>query len=68
MGRTAFFTNVSVITKTDCGNVPDYRRLRKHVATHSRILAWKIPWTGKPGRLQSMGSDMTEHTLTHTQT
>ena len=25
------------------------------VATHSSILAWKIPWTEEPGRLQSMG-------------
>ena len=29
--------------------------LEKEIATHSSILAWKIPWTGKPGRLQSMG-------------
>ena len=26
------------------------------MATHSRILAWKIPWTEEPSRLQSMGS------------
>ena len=26
------------------------------VATHSSILAWRIPWTEEPGRLQSMGS------------
>ena len=26
------------------------------MATHSRILAWRIPWTKKPGGLQSMGS------------
>ena len=30
--------------------------LEEEMATHSRILAWKIPWTEKPGRLQSMGS------------
>ena len=33
------------------------------MATHSRILAWKIPWTEEPGGLQSMGSqelDLTE--------
>ena len=29
--------------------------LEKEMATHSSILAWKIPWTEKPGRLQSMG-------------
>ena len=37
--------------------------LEKEMATHSRILAWKIPWTEKPGRLQSMRLqelDMTE--------
>ena len=39
------------------------------MATHSSILAWKTPWTEKPGRLQSMGlqeSGMTEqlHLLT----
>ena len=30
--------------------------LEKEMATHSSILAWKIPWTEKPGRLPSMGS------------
>ena len=37
--------------------------LEKEMATHSSILAWKIPWTVEPGGLQSMGSegsDMTE--------
>ena len=29
--------------------------LEKKMATHSSILAWKIPWTEEPGRLQSMG-------------
>ena len=34
------------------------------MATHSSILAWRIPWTEEPGRLQSMGSkksDTTKH-------
>ena len=30
--------------------------LEKETATHSRILAWKIPWVEEPGELQSMGS------------
>ena len=37
--------------------------LEKGMATHSSTLAWRIPWTEEPGRLQSMGSyrvDMTE--------
>ena len=29
--------------------------LEEGIATHSSILAWKIPWTEEPGRLQSMG-------------
>ena len=29
--------------------------LEKEMAAHSSILAWKIPWTEEPGRLQSMG-------------
>ena len=29
--------------------------LEEEMATHSRILAWEIPWTEEPGRLQSMG-------------
>ena len=36
--------------------------LEKEMATHSSVLAWEIPWTEEPGRLQTMGlqeSDMT---------
>ena len=33
-----------------------FHALEKEMATHSRILAWEIPWTEEPGRLQSMGS------------
>jgi len=29
--------------------------LEKEMATHSSILAWRIPWTKEPGRLQSIG-------------
>ena len=32
------------------------------MATHSSTLAWKIPWTEEPGRLQSMGSLRVGHT------
>ena len=35
--------------------------LEKETATHSSTLAWKIPWTGEPGRLQSMGSQRVRH-------
>ena len=40
--------------------------LEEETATHSSILAWKIPWTEEPGRLQSVGSqrvDTTERLL-----
>ena len=39
--------------------------LEEGMATHSSILAWRIPWTKEPGRLQFRGckeSDMTKHT------
>ena len=32
------------------------RPLEKGKATHSSIMAWRIPWTEEPGELQSMGS------------
>ena len=35
--------------------------LEKGMATHSSILAWKIPWTEEPGRLQSLGSQRVGH-------
>ena len=35
--------------------------LEKEMATHSTILAWKIPWVEEPGRLQSMGSQRVGH-------
>ena len=41
-------------------NDPD-NLLEKAMAPHSSTLAWKIPWTEEPGRLQSMGSLRVEH-------
>ena len=35
--------------------------LEKEMTTHFSILAWKIPWLEKPGRLQSMGSQTVGH-------
>ena len=35
--------------------------LEKEMATHSSVLAWKIPWIEEPGRLQSMGSQRVGH-------
>ena len=36
--------------------------LKKEMATHSSILAWKIPWTEEPGGLPSMGSQRINRT------
>ena len=35
--------------------------LEKGLAIHSRTIAWKIPWTEEPGRLQSLGSQRVGH-------
>ena len=37
--------------------------LEGEMATHSNILAWRIPWTEEPGGLQSMGSQRVRHNL-----
>ena len=54
----------------DPGSIPGWEDpLEKETATHSSTLAWKIPWTEEPGRLQSMGSQRIRHdwatSLTH---
>ena len=41
----------------DVGSIPGLEDpLEEGMATHSGILAWRIPWTEEPGGLQSMGS------------
>ena len=35
--------------------------LKKEMAAHSSILAWRVPWTEEPGRLQSMGLQNVGH-------
>ena len=37
--------------------------LEREIATHSSILAWKIPWTEESGRLQAMESQRVKHDL-----
>ena len=37
--------------------------LEKGLATHSSILAWRVPWTEEPGRLQTTGSQRVGHKL-----
>ena len=38
------------------GSLGEEDLLEEEMATHSSILAWRIPWTGEPGGLQFMGS------------
>ena len=49
-------------TQVQCLDQEDL--LEKEMATHSSILAWEIPWTEKPGRLQSMRSQRVGHDWT----
>ena len=41
--------------ETQVQSLDQEESLEKEMATHSSILAWRIPWTEEPGRLQSMG-------------
>ena len=46
----------------DAGSVPGWGRFPgEGMATHSSVLAWRIPWTEEPGRLQSIGSQRVGH-------
>ena len=46
----------------DAGLIPGWENpLEKEMATHSNILAWRIPWTEEPGWLQYMGSQSIGH-------
>ena len=57
-GKTIAFTRWTFVGKVVSLLFNMLSRLvtEKAMATHSRTLAWKIPWTEEPGRLQSMGS------------
>ena len=53
---------VSAYSVGDRGSIPGQEDLlQKEMATHSSILAWKIPWTEKPDGLQSKGSQRVGH-------
>ena len=60
MSGKGYHNRICTIMYTDCVVAATSE---KAMAPHSSTLAWKIPWTEEPGRLQSMGreeSDMTE--------
>ena len=47
--------NAGDVQETQVPSLGQEDPLEKEMATHSSILAWKIPWTEEPGVLQSMG-------------
>ena len=48
--------NLPAMQATQVQRLGQEDALEKGMATHSTILAWKIPWTEEPGELQFMGS------------
>jgi hypothetical protein len=54
--------NLPVMLETGVGFRGWEDPLEKGMATHSSILAWRIPWTEEPGGLQSMGSQESDTT------
>ena len=53
--------NLPAMQETRVQSLGQEDPLEKGMATHSSILAWKIPWTVEPGRLQYMGLQRVRH-------
>ena len=53
--------HLPIMQETQVRSLGQEDPLEKKVATHSSTLAWKIPWTEDPGRLQSMGLQRVGH-------
>ena len=53
--------NLPVMQETQVQSLGWEDSLEKEMATHSSILAWRIPWTEEPGGLQSMGLQRVGH-------
>ena len=53
--------NLPTVQETQVQSLGWEDLLEKGRATHSSILAWRIPWTEEPGRLQSTGSQRVGH-------
>ena len=53
--------NLAAMQETWVQSLGQEDPLEKEMATHSSILAWRIPWTEEPGRLQSMGLGTVRH-------
>ena len=59
--RAQMVKNLPVMQETRVQSLGWEDSLEKGMATHSSILAWRIPWTEEPGGLQSMGSQTVGH-------
>ena len=55
--------NTAAMQETQVQSLGQEDPLEKGMATHSSILAWRIPWTEEPGELQSIGSQRFGHSL-----
>ena len=53
--------NLPAMRETEVQSLGQEDPLEKGIATHSSILAWRIPWTEEPSGLPSMGSQRIEH-------
>ena len=53
--------NPPAMQETQVQSLGEEDPLEEGMVTHSSILAWRIPWTEKPGRLQSMGLKRVRH-------
>ena len=58
---TAEVKNLPAKQETQALSLGQQDPLGKGMATHSSILAWRIPWTGEPGGLQSWGRRVGQH-------
>ena len=69
MGRGAWRAAVHGVARVRHTGLSDFtftfhfHALEKDMAAHSSVLAWRIPGTGEPGRLQSMGSKSVSDTI-----
>ena len=65
VGRASLVTQtvkrLPIVWETRVQSLGQEDLLEKAMATHSSTLAWKIPWTEEPGRLQSVGSQRVRH-------
>ena len=53
--------NLPAMQDTGVPSLGEENPLEEEMATHSRILAWSVPWTEEPDRLPSMGSTRVRH-------